>query len=136
MKDVDGQLARHPSPKAKTQGEKIEHALDEYLADSKKGVMKQQKDVEELHTSFWNARVEIDLLEKRVDALVGKRDVDERLLRLFLSLADLPLAISESVAAKTGNLAAEMASNLAPWAAELAYDKISDKVLDKTFLDS
>ena len=98
--------------------------------------MKQQKDVEELHTSFWNARVEIDLLEKRVDALVGKRDVDERLLRLFLSLADLPLAISESVAAKTGNLAAEMASNLAPWAAELAYDKISDKVLDKTFLDS
>jgi hypothetical protein len=29
-----------------------------------------------------------------------------------------------------------MASNLAPWAAELAYDKISDKVLDKTFLDS
>jgi hypothetical protein len=57
-------------------------------------------------------------------------------LRRFLSLADLPLAISESVAARTGNLAAEMASNLAPGATELAHDKISDKVLDKTFVDS
>jgi hypothetical protein len=135
MKDVDAQLAKHPSPKAKTQGEKIERALDEYLAGSKKDVLKQQGEVETLHARFWDAKVEIDKLEVRVAALVGKRDVDERLLRLFLSLADLPLAITESVTAKTANLAAEMASNLAPWVAELAYDKISDKVLDKTFLD-
>ena len=136
MKDVDGQLAKHPSPKAKPQAERIERALDEYLAGSKEDVLKQQGEVETLHARFWDAKVEIEKLEKRVDALVGKRDVDERLLRLFLSLADLPLAITESVAAKTGNPAAEMASNLAPCVAELAYDKISDKALDKTFLDS
>jgi hypothetical protein len=116
MKDVDGQLAKHPSPKAKSQAEKIENALDDYLGGSKKDVLKQQGEMETLHARYWDAKVEIEKLETRVDALVGKRDIDET-LRLFLSLVDLPLAITESVAAKTGNLAAEMASNLAPWVA-------------------
>jgi hypothetical protein len=44
------------------------------------------------------------------------------------------MSTSESVLNGNKNFAADLATHLAPWIADLACEKISDHVLDKTFL--
>ena len=135
VKAAKERLAKHPSPKAKTQQGDIENDLDAELGKSRIDFMQQRDVVTNLYQRFKDAKADVDDLEKRVDAVSLKRGVDERLLRLILSLADIPLSITESVLEKNKNFAADLATNLAPWIADLAYEKISDHVLDKTFLE-
>ena len=134
VKAAKARLDDYPSPKAKQQQSDIEKDLDNELGKSRLDFMQQRGVVTKLYQRFKDAKGDVDDLEKRVEALAGKRDVDERLLRLMLSLADIPLSITESAINANKNFAADLATNLTPWIADLAYEKISDHVLDKTFL--
>ena len=134
VKAAKARLDDHPSPKARQQQGEIEKDLDNELGKSRVDFMQQRGVVTKLYQRYKDAKGDIDDLEKRVAALSGKRDVDERLLRLMLSLADIPLSITESALNGNKNFAADLATNLSPWIADLAYEKVSDHVLDKTFL--
>jgi hypothetical protein len=134
MKDVSARAQKAPHPNAKDQAKDIEKELDQFIGKSRSDIIKQKDVVSDLYKRFKSLEEEVDERAKKIEEIADKRDIDERLLRLIASAVDLPLGIHEAVASKSANLAAEIASNLAPWVADLAYEKMSDKVLDKTFL--
>lgn len=131
---VEDRLGKHPASGAKAQIRVIEGFLDNHLKDSKADVVKHIGTVEDLYKRFKDVDAELGERRKQVETLLAKRDLDERVLRLVLSFADVPLAFVPSGAGATAKGAAELANDMAPWAASMVYDKLRDKVLKDTLL--
>jgi hypothetical protein len=133
MKDVDARLSKHPSDKAPGQARDIERRLDQYLRESRQGVMAQIALLTKIGENFRTVRDAIDERARKVKDLSDQRDVDERFLRLLLTFADLGVGVGLACT-EGGKAAGEIVNAVVPWSTFFAYDELSKKVLEKTFL--
>ncbi len=133
MKEASSRLAKHPSAKAKDQVREIEANFDKFLAEPKKTFVKQMDKLDEIDKRFKKVKPDVVARRQQVDQLAGLRSAPERWLRLVLTFADLGGGVT--IAATEGAaVAGEIVNAVVPWVALFAYDKVSEKVLDKTFL--
>ena len=87
MKEAGARLDKHPGADAKAQKRKIEDALDKEIAPSRKDVVEQIDLVGKAFENFKKLDKEVEELAKRVKVLDDQRGVDEKFLRLILSIA-------------------------------------------------
>lgn len=132
MKQAKAQLAKHPSAKAKDDIKTIEKRLDALLDSNADAVQEQIAKVMKLHERFKAAEKTTAELEKRVAAMAKFRTLDHKILDNIIILVDVPLGALDGNGAVSA--ATDIAKNLVPPIAALAYDKISGKVLDGTIL--
>jgi len=132
MKDATSRLSKHPSKEAPAQLKLIESRLDTYLAGNYNKVMDFIQKTTDLYQRFKAAEVETKKLEERVKPLLALRGLDNKILENILYFVDMPLAAINGNALATKS--ADLVNGLVPVAANMAYDKISGVVLDKTLL--
>lgn len=130
MAGVEKKAQASPSTKAKADVKEIERRLDAHLAANYESVQKAIEKAGDAYRAFNKAGAEADRLKKKV-ADLGDRPALLKVLTGVLALKDLamtPLGADGLVKM------AEVVTNTVPPAANFAYDRITEGVLDKTFL--
>ena len=132
MKDVMAKLSKHPSKEAPGQIKLIEARLDKVLATNYDSVKEYIGKTSDLYKRFKLAEEETGKLEERLKPLLALRGLDNKILENILYFVDMPLGAlnGNALASKSGDLV----SGLVPVAANMAYDKLTGVVLDKTLL--
>lgn len=130
MAGVEKKAQASPSSKAKADVKEIEKRLDARLAGNYDSVQKTIERTTTAYRAFNAAAAEAVLLQKRV-ADLGDRPALLKVLTGVLALKDLGL-----MAVGGGGLVqvSELVTNIAPTAAGWAYDRLTEGVLDGTFL--
>ena len=134
MGDVNKQLGKHPSSNAGAHAKTIEKRLDDILGKNYEAVQKSIDATMEMHRRFENGSkvIERDLRPRVVELLKMRANAGYKILDLALELSEIPLALLDGNGiAKSADA---IATGLGPTIAAMAYDKLSDKVLDKTLL--
>ena len=134
MAEVNKQLGKHPSSEAPKQIKLIEKRLDQHLASNYKLVRKQIDSVESTHDRWLKGSqmVKNNLRPRVIELAKMRKGMGYKALDVCLTLSDIPLSLVDGNAIKlTSNT---IATGLAPCLASMAYDEITDRVLDGTLL--
>lgn len=119
-----------PSTKAKADVKLIEERLEKKLFANYEQVQAMLEKTTEAYKAFQKAGAEADRLKKRVDEL-GDRPALLKVLTGVLALKDLALM---SVGGQGLVKVAELVTNVTPSSAGWAWDRLTEGVLDGTFL--
>lgn len=132
MKEVNAKLAQHPSENAKGEITLIKQRLDKAIDENAAQVVLFVDKTEKLHERFKAAEEVTKELATRVIPLKALRGIDNVILENLLYFADMPLGALNGNALATAS--SDLINGLVPVAANMAYDKLTGAVLDKTLL--
>jgi hypothetical protein len=130
MAGVEEKAQASPSGKAKADVKEIERRLDARLAGNYEKVQTLLEKTSSAYRAFNQAAADAVLLQKRVAGL-GDRPMLLKVLTGALVLKDLALT---PLGANGLVQVSELATNIGPTAAGWGYDRLTEGVLDRTFL--
>jgi hypothetical protein len=130
MAGVEKKAQASPSGKAKADVKEIERRLDARLAGNYEKVQTLLEKTSSAYRAFNQAAADAVLLQKRVAGL-GDRPMLLKVLTGALVLKDLALT---PLGANGLVQVSELATNIGPTAAGWGYDRLTEGVLDRTFL--